>query len=366
MEEKIYQLSLSLLPKVGPITARTLVSYCGSPEAVFRASKKALLKIPRIGPVVANEIKTGKVILRAERELALIQENGIKMLFYLDDQYPRRLKAFEDSPICLFFKGEGDLNPKRSVGIVGTRDPSGYGILQCEKLVEGFLKWDATIVSGLAYGIDSVAHRASCKIGLPTLAVMANGLGSVYPSSHRSLATRILESGGLLSEHTYETAPEKDFFPMRNRIIASMADAIIVVESKKTGGSLITAEFANRYGREVFALPGRASDQRSAGCHLLIKHHKANLLDEGEDLANVLGWTDAESTPSFRQGRLFEDLDGHAKIIVDLLGRSASKSVDEIAISINCTLSEAISQLLELECLGWIKTLPGSRYTLAR
>lgn len=362
-ENRIYQIALSLLPKVGPILARALVGYCGGPEAVFRASKKELLRIPGIGPRIAGQIgRTGQLLERAEEEYRLLERHGIRMHFYLDEDYPARLRAFEDSPVILYAKGELELNPHRSVAIVGTRQPSPYGRQQCERIVEGLLRYQPLIVSGLAYGIDSTAHRAACGLGLPTAGVMASGMGYIYPPAHTRLAERMQEGGGLLCEHPYHTLPEKDHFPMRNRIIAAMADAVLIVESGTTGGSLITAEFANRYHRDVFALPGRVTDPKSSGCLMLIKHHKAALVEHAEDLARAMRWD--EEPPAVVQRQLFPELNSSEKKIVDLLTREAQLSIDRLSAAAQMSNSELASTLLELECKGLIRALPGKRYAL--
>ncbi len=365
MQEEVYQIALTLLPQVGPVTARNLISYCGSPKAVFTASTKDLLSIPRIGHKIAARVLAQGLLEKAHQELERLQRDNIHTLFYLEENYPARLKKYEDSPICLFFKGNGSISPERSIGIVGTRNPSPYGIQVCEKLVTELAPWNATIISGLAYGIDSVAHRTACQSGLSTLGVMANGLGSVYPKSNTPLANRMLEQGGLISEHLYHTEPEKDFFPMRNRIIAGLADVIVVIESGKTGGSLITAEFANRYHKEVFAVPGRVTDERSAGCLFLLKNHKARILESAEDLITNLNWEKSQDY-SPRQQELFSDLEGPAKIIVDLLSGVSGKGIDEITLAANLPVAATVSILIDLECRGMVRSLPGKRYEISR
>ncbi len=365
MKKEVFQIALTLLPKVGPVTARNLVSYCGSPEGVFEARKKDLVRIPRIGPILSETIQGGAVLAEAEKELQKLEEQGIQFAFYLDEKYPSRLKPFDDSPVCLFYKGEIELNPARTLGIVGTRNPTIYGIQQCENLVRDLSGSGVTICSGLAFGIDSVAHRSAVQAGVPTWGILANGLGSIYPKAHTRLAHRMLDKGGLMSEHPADMRPEKEFFPMRNRIIAALSDALVVVESGKTGGSLITAEFANRYGREVFAVPGRVQDDRSAGCHLLIKNHKAYLMESAEDILKQLGWDD-ESGPKSRQPDLLGPIEEQGKKIINLLRESGPKGVDEIAWASALSISETVSQLLDLECNGWVRTLPGNQYMVVR
>jgi len=365
MKKEVYQIALTLLPKVGPITARNLVSYCGSPEGVFKARKRDLIRIPRIGPILSDTILRGSVLEKAEEELEKLEQQGIRFAFYLDEEYPFRLRPFDDSPVCLFYKGDIEIDSSRVIGIVGTRNPTVYGIQQCENLIRDLSGSGVTICSGLAFGIDSVAHRSAVQAGIPTWGVLANGLGSVYPKAHTQLAHRMLSHGGLLSEHPVDMRPEKEFFPMRNRIIAALSDALVVVESGKTGGSLITAEFANRYGREVFAIPGRVKDDRSAGCHLLIKSHKAYLMEHAEDILEQLGWED-EVPRKKAQPELFGPIEAQGKKIINLLRESGPRGVDEIACASALSISETVSQLLDLECNGWVRILPGNQYMVVR
>jgi DNA processing protein len=240
-----YRIALTLLPGVGAVNAKTLVSYCGSVEAVFKQKKSLLEKIPNIGPLTSESILKQDVFDRAEKEIAFIHKNKITPLFYLDAEYPSRLKNCDDSPALLYFKGNADLNVQKVIAIVGTRNSTQYGKRVCENLIEGFAAFNITVISGLAYGIDITAHKLALKNNLPTVGVLAHGLDRIYPGIHSDTAEKMLDNGGLITEFMSETKPYRENFPSRNRIVAGMVDAVIVVESALKGGALITAEIAN-------------------------------------------------------------------------------------------------------------------------
>jgi DNA processing protein len=363
MQDLFYPIALSKIPKVGPLTARTLVSYCGSAEEVFRQSQKALLKIPGIGLQLAQYIKSGEALQAAEKELHHLAQHQIKALFYLDEDYPSRLKNYPDSPIILYQRGNADLNASRIVAIVGTRKPTVQGMAFCEEFLENLLPYDPLIVSGLAYGIDICAHRKALDLHLPTLGVLAHGLAHLYPSTHRVVAQRMLEAGGVLTEYSFETNAEKEYFPLRNRIIAGLCDALLVVETARYGGSIITANYANEYNKDVFAVPGRVKDPASAGCNELIKNHQAHLLESAEDLISLLRW----DLPPYQYGiqqQLFIELNTEEKNIVDLLRHDAEMHIDELSFATRQTPSALAALLLELEFKGLIRALPGKRYVL--
>ena len=363
MDDLVYKIALTLIPKVGPVTARQLLSYAGSPEEVFRCSKKALMRIPGIGPAIAEAISAQTVLSSAEKELQILFQNKIKPIFITDEAYPGRLRHFPDSPLLLFYQGSADLNPARCISIIGTRKPSPYGISFCEDLIQGLWPYSPTIVSGLAYGIDITAHRKAHEIGLPTIGVMAHGHGHFYPSEHRSVGRRMLENGGLLCEYTYNTAAEKEYFPLRNRIVAGICDALIVVETGPEGGSMITAQFANEYNKDVFALPGRANDPASVGCNLLIKTHRAQLLESPEDLVQALTWDEQQRRQGVQQS-LFSELEPEEKKIVDLLGQNQEAYIDDLVAWSGKSPGTLAALLLDMELKGIVRTLPGKRYSL--
>lgn len=362
--DTFYKVALGLVPKVGAITAKKLITHLGSAEAVFQSKPAELEKISGIGPQLAQQISDAQVLKRAETECALAEQHGIRILSAEDAAYPDRLRHNRDSPLVLYVKGQTQLNGSRMVAIVGTRKPSPQGIYNCERIVEELLDYQVTIISGMAYGIDICAHRAAVRHQLPTWGVMAHGHQYLYPAAHKKVARQMLEQeGSLLSEYSFSTRAEKEFFPMRNRIVAGLCDALIVVETAKRGGSMITAQLANQYYRDVFAFPGRVNDPLSKGCNLLIKGHQAALLESAADLAYVLRWKTTKNQQGL-QRELFLELSEEEKIIVDLLRQRDQLGIDDLAMKLDTTGSQISTILLNLEFKNLIKSLPGSRYTL--
>ncbi|MCO6488574.1 MAG: DNA-processing protein DprA [Phaeodactylibacter sp.] len=363
MEELLYKVAITLIPNVGPVTARNLISYCGGVRAVFEARKRELLKVPGVGNHVADNIVNQNVLGRAEEELSFLEAHGIQALFYLDQAYPQRLRHYPDSPPLLYYKGRADLNAERIVAIVGTRRPSAHGIHTCEELVEGLKPYGVVLISGLAYGIDIAAHRKCLALDIPTVGVLGHGLRRIYPAQHQAVARAMAQSGGLLSEYPSYTMPDREHFPMRNRIIAGLCDALIVVETRKKGGSMISAHMANDYNKDVFAVPGRIKDSFSEGCNHLIKCHKAALIEQAADVAYVMRW-DEPNTPKAIQKQLFVELTEAEKIVVDLLHQYEAVGIDQLTSALKAPNSEMAGLLLELEFKGVIRALPGKRYVL--
>ncbi|MCB0632037.1 MAG: DNA-processing protein DprA [Saprospiraceae bacterium] len=363
MDELLYQIGLTQLPLVGPVNARQLIAYCGSARDVFTARKKELLLIPGIGEQIARSILEQDVLQIAERELHFIEQHQIQALFYLHKDYPARLRAYNDAPVLLYYQGNAGLDHPRTVAIVGTRKPSIQGLQSCEALVEGLRAYDVQIISGLAYGVDICAHRACLAAGVPTLGVLGHGLARIYPAGHRTVARQMCEQGGLLSEYTSITQPEREHFPMRNRIVAGLCDALIVVETARKGGSMITANFANDYNKDVFAFPGRRNDPHSEGCNLLIKSHRAALIESAEDIAYVMRWEENDQNRPI-QTQLFIELSTEEKLIVDLLREQDTVGIDRLTLATQLKGSTLATLLLNLEFKGMIKTLPGKRYAL--
>ncbi|MEQ8703936.1 MAG: DNA-processing protein DprA [Phaeodactylibacter sp.] len=362
-DDIFYSVALTLIPKVGAVTARNLMSYCGGARAVFEATEKELKNIPGIGAQLAHNIRNSDALFLAERELDFIEAHGIRVLFYTDPAYPQRLKHLPDSPPLLYYKGNADLNVRRTVAIVGTRRPSPQGVHLCEEIVENLLPYGVSIISGLAFGIDIAAHRACLAHSIPTIGCVAHGLQRIYPVQHTNAALEMIENGGLLSEYPSQTAPDRERFPMRNRIIAGLCDALIVVETQRQGGSMISAKMANDYHRDVFAVPGRIRDKSSEGCNLLIKSHRANLMEGVNDLAYVMRWEKSDAQNGV-QRELFPDLDPKEEAVVELLKQQDLLPVDQISVSLQQNNSELAALLLGLEFKGIVRTLPGKRYTL--
>jgi DNA processing protein len=360
-EDWLYKIALSKIPGVGGVTARNLVSYCGGVEQVFRLKKHKLLKVPGVGAQLANNIADPAVLRDAEQELSAVIRDKIRCIFYLDDAFPQRLKHYVQSPIILYTRGKLNLNPERAVAIVGTRKPTAYGKTKCEQLINELADYHPLILSGLAYGVDITAHRAALQNGLATIGVLGSGFGYIYPRGHVNIAQHMMENGGLITEFGYETDPDRENFPARNRIVAGLADAIVVIESAKSGGSMITAAFADAFHKDVFALPGRAGDASSEGCNFLIKSHKAHLVECGRDIAELMRWESAKpERPVQRQ--LFTDLTDQEQLLVELINPGGEMHIDLLANQCGLQLSELSSVLLSLEFKGVVKALPGKRY----
>lgn len=366
MQELLYRIALTRIEKVGPILAKTLVAHCGSAESVFHTPKSHLEAIDGVGSTLAANILDEKALRSAEAELEWIEQFGVRALYYLDEDYPERLRQLPGSPILLYYRGAARLNTRRTLAIVGTRRPSPEGIRQTEELVEQIAPYEPLIVSGLAYGIDAAAHRAAVNAGLPTVGVLGHGLASIYPARHRKLALEMCEQGGgLLTEFPSYTRPDREHFPMRNRIVAGMSDAIVVVETARRGGSIITAQLGNDYHRDVFAFPGRRRDPLTEGCNWLIKSHRAALVESAADVAYVMQWqASAPGQPA--QARLFEELSESETAVVEALKQHRELPVDELAYRAKLPHEALPAVLLELECKGLVRTLPGNRYLLMR
>lgn len=360
----LYTIAISLIPGIGCINAKKLIAYLGSAEAVFKEKKGALLKVPGIGEVLAGEISGANVLAKAEEELAFIEKYQIKTLCYHEQDYPQRLKQCSDSPLVLYIKGNSNLDASKVIGIVGTRHATEYGKGFCDKILESLAAKNHSplIISGLAYGIDISAHKAALKYKLPTVACLAHGLKSIYPPVHEKQAREIIENGALVTEFISTIKAERAFFVRRNRIIAGLVDAIIVVESGEKGGALITADFANSYNRDVFAVPGRIDSVYSKGCNKLIKTNKAALIETAEDLEYIMGW---EAKPNLAiQRELFVNLSEDDQKILETI-----KTYDELSLDLLCAYSEmpvskVSSLLLGLEFSGMVKSLPGKVYKL--
>lgn len=361
----LYKIGITLIPGVGDVNAKKLIAYCGGVEAVFLEKQKSLLKIPGIGLTVAESILKSKVLSLAEKEIEFIEQNEIKPLFYLEKDYPERLKHCNDSPLMLYYKGNCDLNASRVLGIVGTRKATEYGKDICHKIVEGLAHLNVIIVSGLAFGIDVQAHKAALQCGLNTIGVLGHGLDMMYPSMHLNISQKMMKQGGLLTDYRSGSKFMPENFPKRNRIVAGMVDAIMVIEAAKRGGALITAEIANSYNRDVFAVPGRVGDIYSEGCINLIKTNKAMIVGSAQDIIYNMGWQEMGNKKAANvQKELFMEFTIEEQKIVDMLNGEGSISVDMICINSGLPVSKTAAVLLNLELKGIIKSLPGKKYQL--
>jgi DNA processing protein len=365
--ELLYQFALTEVPNIGCVHAKILVQAFGSAEKIFKAKQQLLEKTEGIGEVRAKAIKSFKDFSKAEEEIKFIEKYKITPLFLTDKHYPQRLLNCYDSPTVLFYKGSADLNASRIVAIIGTRNNSDYGKQQTEKIIKELSSQNVLIVSGMAFGIDAIAHKASVKNNLPTVGVLAHGLDQMYPPEHSNLAKDMLKhGGGLLTEFSSKTKPDKHNFPTRNRIVAGMSDAVVVIESGEKGGSLITAELANGYNKDVFALPGKITDNKSAGCNFLIRNNKAMLLTDAEEIIEIMGWEEkSQKSKTKTQKELFIELSKEEKIIVDILREKETLSIDEINFRSSLTSSAVAAAILNLELQGVVSSLPGKIYKLS-
>ena len=340
--QKLYEIALTLVPGIGDVNGKKLVAYCGGAEAVFCEKKKALSQIPGVGDFTIKSIVNQDVMKRAEEEMCFIDKNGIRALFYLDQDYPKRLQHCHDSPMMLYYKGAADLNVSKVVGVVGTRNVTDYGRYAAEKIIEDLSSDNVLIISGLAYGVDSVAHRAALKYDLATVGVLGHGMQTIYPAENRKLSINMLEKGGVLTEFVSGTKPDKENFPKRNRIVAGMVDCLVVVESAVKGGAMITAEIANSYDREVFAIPGRVGDIYSEGCNQLIKINKANLLTTAADIRYVMRW-DVDNKVIPKQLRMFRDFSEDEQKVMDVFAGNNLVHLDDIIVGTDLSPSKIAS-----------------------
>jgi DNA processing protein len=365
MDERIYQIALSQLSGIGPVLSRKLLTHCGSASAVFAEKPDLLRKISGFGAAKISLLRDKSVLKRAEVELRFIEQHKLQLVFIDDTDFPDRLRQCYDSPILLYHCGNTDLNAPRIVSIVGTREPSGYGRELCEQLVADLAAYNVLVVSGLAYGIDAIAHRVSIEHNVKTLGVLAHGLDQIYPFAHRALARKMVESGGLLTDFPSNTKPDRENFPMRNRIVAGLSDAVIVVESGVSGGSLITAEYANNYNRDVFAFPGRVGDDRSAGCLQLIRNHKAALITSAADMAVAMSWDNGSQVKLKAEVRPdVSSLEPQEAHVVESLNGSGELHLLEISRKTNLCTDTVMNVMAGLEFTGWIRSLPGQYYKL--
>lgn len=368
-DECLYLIGLTLLKGVGDVLARNMLQYFGNAEDVFKAKKQLLTKVPGIGGFISQQIEDAKndALKRAEKELTFIEKNKIKLFSITENDYPRRLRECPDAPIVFYYKGSANLDAQKVISIVGTRRATDYG----KKLTEQFVADlsaafpDLLVVSGLAYGIDVCSHRCSLKYNLSTVGVLAHGLDRIYPAQHRNTAVEMLhKNGGLLTDFPSETNPDRENFLQRNRLIAGLADATVVVESGEKGGALVTADIAFSYGRDVYTFPGRTTDEFSAGCNRLIQLNKAGLITSAKDLIMSLCWDINDAKKGTTQQKTIDFEKYSDNPIINILAERGEIQINDLAMELNKPVHVVSSMLFELEIGGIIKAMPGGVYKL--
>jgi DNA processing protein len=359
-----HQVALTLLEGVGPKSAKSLIAYLGHVDAIFKEKKNLRTSIPGFSKERFRHLNTAKALLEAEKVVDFVIKNNLQTTFFLDSDYPYRLKECPDSPILLYGIGNYELNPKRTIAIVGTRNMTSYGKKLVRELISSLQPYNVQVVSGLAYGVDVYTHRCCLEFNIQTVGVMGHGLDRIYPFQHRGTAEKMIENnGGLLSEFPNGTKPDRENFPKRNRIVAGMTDATIIVESGEKGGSLITAYLANDYSRDVYAFPGNVDNTYSKGCNSLIANDKAHLVTSSKDIIKMLEWeTKTKEKPI--QMNLFQQLTGDEKKVVKLLKEYDKISLDVLSVKLKTPVSRLSGLLLGLELSGIVLTLPGKKYML--
>lgn len=360
--ELLHLLALLKIEGVGDIVAKKLLNHCGSAEKIFQTKSSFLSAIDGIGQVLIKKLKDKSVFKLAESELKFIQDNTINLLYYQDENYPNRLKHCIDAPVLMFASGNLNFNNRKIISIVGTREITSYGTEFCKKLIEDLAPLNPIIVSGFAYGVDIVAHKTAMDCNLQTIGVIAHGLNQVYPKVHKKYVAKMEENGGFLTEFWSTSNPEKENFVKRNRIVAGISEATIVIESAEKGGSLITANLANDYNRDVFAVPGRISDKFSQGCNNLIKTQRANLLTSAADLIYILNWEFEQNEHQVIQKKLFVSLDNEEQKIYNYLQQQGKQELDTIALECGFPVFRTSSFLVNMELKGVIRPLPGKLF----
>ena len=362
-DDLLYEIGLTLIPSIGAVHAKALVEHFGDAKKVFAAKRKEFTQVEGITELKVNAIKEFEDFSEAEHEIAFIEKYKIQPLFITDKNYPQRLLHCYDAPSMLYFRGNANLNASKVISIIGTRDNTDYGKHVTEKLLEDLKEQNVLVISGLAYGVDGVAHKAALKNELPTVGVLAHGLDRIYPPHHANMAKEMIQNGGILTEFRKGMKADRHNFPKRNRIVAGMADATIVIETAIKGGSMITASLANGYNRDVFAIPGRVNDEKSEGCNYLIKNNRAILLTDAQQLIETLGWEKRKVKRKI-QAALFIDFTPEEQAIVDILKDKDLVHIDELYLKSGLTSSTVAAAVLNLELQNVIASLPGKMYKL--
>jgi DNA processing protein len=363
-QELLYVLALQHLPKIGSINAKKLIGHCGTAEAVFKEKKTSLLRIDGIGVLSIQGLDDKLHLEAAEEELRFISDHKIDTHYFRADTYPDRLKHCIDGPILLFSRGRLNLANKHLISIVGARKATTYGLSFCNDLVEALAPYNPVIISGFAYGIDICAQKAALQHNLQTVGCLAHGLNQIYPKVHERYVPEVEAHGGFYTDFWSTDEFDRTNFLKRNRIIAGISEATVVIESAAKGGSLVTADIANSYDREVFALPGRATDTQSEGCNNLIKHQKAHLLSHPLDIPYLLDWKLESEDPPTIQRSLFVELNEEEKAVFNFLKAQPKALLDTIAINCEIPTYKLAGILLNMELKGVLRPLPGKRFEL--
>jgi DNA processing protein len=365
-QERLAFVALHGISGVGDHLLKQLISYCGSADSVFKTPLGKLQKIPGVGKITAESIRKGTSFENAEKEITRAEKTNTEILIYTDKKFPKRLREFSDSPSLVYFQGNANLNHEKTVGIVGTRQATSYGKEIVTQIINDLLPHRPLIISGLAFGIDIQAHKQALKADLHTLGIMGSGMDVIYPAAHKDTAKKMIELGGLLTENSFGTKPDAHNFPARNRIIAGLCDALIVVEAAEKGGALITAEIANTYNKDVFAVPGSIGETYSEGCNKLIKMNKANIYTSIKDVEYIMNWSVEEGGAKKEKASLdLSGLEPNEQLIINILqNKKGAMMIDELTITTMLSPSLLASLLLGLEFKNIIKSLPGKMFTL--
>jgi DNA processing protein len=367
-KELFYRLALSILPGIGPVNAKKLLGHFGDATSIFGANPATLMKITGIGELRADAISHFNQFPLVEKEMAFVEKYGIRCIFITDKEYPQRLLGFKEAPVLLFYKGNADLNSRRIVSVVGTRKPTEYGKRMAERLVKELSAYGPLVISGLAYGIDAIAHAAALKHSLPTIGILGHGLDQIYPPQNTALAREMVKYGGLLTHFSTSEEPATHNFPIRNKIVAGMSDALVVVETSLNGGSMLTASDALRYKKRLFAFPDRITDKYSSGCNKLIQEGSARLLMNGSQLPAEMGWGALEKPEkaAFEKRPVLaeKNLSDNEKTLLRVLGEKEKASVDQLSARTELSSTAIAMALLNLELMGLVLSLPGKMYRL--
>lgn len=362
--ELLHTLALLKTEGIGDVTAKKLLTQLGSAEEIFKAKPIHLAKIGGIGSTLIQNLKKKENFTTAEAELKFIQAQNLNTLFYQDSLYPERLKQCFDAPVLLFTAGNIHLENRKIISIVGTRQVTSYGMDFCKNLITDLAPLNPIIVSGFAYGVDIVVHQAAIENNIQTIGVLAHGLNQIYPKVHKKYMSKMEQNGGFMTEFWSSSNPDRENFVKRNRIVAGISEATIVIESAEKGGSLVTATMANDYNRDVFAVPGRATDKYSQGCNMLIKTNKAQLLTNATDLIYHLNWDLKKDASKAIQKQLFVSLEEDEQLIYDYLQKQGKEHLDIISLECNVPIFKLSSTLLNMELKGVVRPLQGKFFEI--